>query len=404
MNIPLVIAAHGTRDAEGEWSCRQLVAMVAERLAPIPVSVGFVELNEPGITQAVVTALAGQTNDPTVAVVPLMVGTGGHVRIDIPDSLEQARAEHPEATVLYAEYLGHDARLMNALHQRIGAAVGEWDRRDTAMVLVGRGAKVVEANADHARLARLIYERGSVAQVIPAFSQVARPSLPEALNQAYDQGFRRLVVAANLLFAGRLRTWLHEQAGAWMAAHPQAEVRVTEVLGPCPELADVVIDRYRQVIDQPAEKDGSPVYLAGLVLRDRPVVVVGAGQVADRRVPMLLAAGAKVHLISPTLSVRLQRLVQAGHVSWSAQPFTEGDLDQAWYALAATNDPKVNAAVAIAAERRRVFCVRADDARGGTAWTPATERVGGLTVGVVGNRNPALSVRVREAVLRELLG
>ncbi|HBX79863.1 MAG TPA: uroporphyrinogen-III C-methyltransferase, partial [Propionibacteriaceae bacterium] len=41
------------------------------------------------------------------------------------------------------------------------------------------------------------------------------------------------------------------------------------------------------------------VYLSGLVLKDRDVLVVGGGQVAERRVPRLLAAGAMVRLVSP---------------------------------------------------------------------------------------------------------
>lgn len=77
-------------------------------------------------------------------------------------------------------------------------------------------------------------------------------------------------------------------------------------------------------------------------------------------------------------------------------------MGSAWYVLAATNDPEVNARVAGAAEAARVFCVRADAARLGTAWTPAVERAAGLTVAVVGNRDPRRSVRVRDALLAAL--
>ena len=51
--------------------------------------------------------------------------------------------------------------------------------------------------------------------------------------------------------------------------------------------------------------------------------------------------------------------------------FTDTDLDGAWYVVAATDDPRSTRAVAAAAEARHIFCVRADDALGGTAWTPA---------------------------------
>lgn len=404
MNVPLIIAAHGTRDAEGEAQSRQLVAMVAEKLAPTTVSVGYVELNEPGIDDAVAAALDEQGATPTAVVVPLMLGTGGHVRHDIPDAIEAAKARYADADVVYTEYLGHDPRLLSALHDRITAAVGDWDRRDAHVVLLGRGAKVAEANANHARLCRLMYEACEVASVSPAYSQVTRPGLPEALNAVYATGARHVVVAANLLFAGRLKTWMREQVGAWTAAHPDCEVRLADVIGPCDELRDTVIDRYREATGTSAPEDGSPAYLSGLVLSGRDVLMVGAGQVADRRVDRLLEAGARVTICSPTLSVKLARLVREGAVAHTAEPFQAAMLDGVWYCLAQTNDPAVNAQVAAACEKQRIFCVRADDARGGTAWTPATERVGGVSVAVLGQRDPRRSRRVRDAVLRELLG
>ena len=104
------------------------------------------------------------------------------------------------------------------------------------------------------------------------------------------------------------------------------------------------------------------------------MVVVGGGTVAQRRLPALLAAGADVEVVAPTVTPAVEGMATARELRWTARPYRDGDLDGAWYALAATDDPQVNAAVAAAAERARVFCVRADDAPGGTAVTPAVGR------------------------------
>lgn len=404
MKTPLIISAHGTRDTAGQRQTRELVELVRERIGDVDVHLGFVEIDEPSIATALGAAL-GSGADGAV-VVPLMMGTGAHVRHDIPEAIAEAAAEHPHAEVRYARYLGHDPRLLAELGRRIEEASEGWDPRDVSVALLGRGAAVAQANADHARLARLVQERGTAARVWPAWAQVARPGLPEVLNDLVAVGGEnpKIVVAGNLLFEGRLSTWQREQVAAWQERHPEAEVRVAEVIGPVEALADVVIDRYREALEEAPEGEGSPAYLAGLILRGRRVLVVGAGRVADRRVPKLLEAGAQVHLVSPTLSVQLRRRVEAGEVTWSEGPFAPKTLDGAWYALAATNDPQVNAEVAAACEERRIFCVRCDDARGGTSWTPATERLAGLTVGVLGQRNPGLSARVRDAVVAELLG
>ncbi|MGH3979142.1 MAG: NAD(P)-dependent oxidoreductase, partial [Pseudonocardiaceae bacterium] len=113
-------------------------------------------------------------------------------------------------------------------------------------------------------------------------------------------------------------------------------------------------------------------YLVGLDLTGRRVVVVGAGTVAQRRLPRLVAAGADVLLVAPGATPAVEAMATAGEVCWEAREYRDGDLDGAWYAIACTAEPAVNAAVAAEAQRRRVFCVRADDATGGTAVTAAT--------------------------------
>ena len=115
-----------------------------------------------------------------------------------------------------------------------------------------------------------------------------------------------------------------------------------------------------------------PPYPAGLRLSGRRVLVVGGGQVAQRRVPTLIGAGADVLLVSPEVTPSLEGL--AGELTWERRGFEERDLDGAWYALALTDDAAVNQAVVEAAEAQRIFCVRADDASEATAWTPAVGR------------------------------
>ena len=146
--------------------------------------------------------------------------------------------------------------------------------------------------------------------------------------------------------------------------------------------------------------DDSRPYLAGLVLTGRKVVVVGGGHVAQRRVSGLLGAGADVTVVSLEVTPALEGL--AGELTLVLREFTETDLDGAWYVVAATDDPAVNARVVAAADARHTFCVRADDARGGTAWTPAVGHHGTVTVGVLGNREPRKSAALRDDIVTAL--
>ncbi len=145
-----------------------------------------------------------------------------------------------------------------------------------------------------------------------------------------------------------------------------------------------------------------PPYPAGLRLHGRLVVVVGGGHVAQRRVPGLLAAGARVVLVSPEVRPSLEGLATAGEIVWQRRRWEPADLDGAWYVVVATDDLETNAAITAEAERRRIFCVRSDDAVAASAWTPAVARHDGLTVAVLAERDPRRSAAVRDDVVAAL--
>lgn len=145
-----------------------------------------------------------------------------------------------------------------------------------------------------------------------------------------------------------------------------------------------------------------PPYPAGLILAGRRVVVVGGGHVAQRRVPQLIAAGADVVVVSPEVTPAVEGLASAREITWHERGFEDADLEGAWYVIASTDDPEVNDAVSTGAEERRIFCVRADDATRASAWTPAVGRHAGVTVAVLGNREPRRSAAVRDEILEGL--
>ncbi|MEU4100708.1 uroporphyrinogen-III C-methyltransferase [Streptomyces tanashiensis] len=151
-----------------------------------------------------------------------------------------------------------------------------------------------------------------------------------------------------------------------------------------------------------AENAEHPAYPVGLRLAGRRVVVLGGGQVAQRRLPALIAAGAEITLISPSATPSVDVMAETGEITWIKRRYEEGDLADAWYALVATTDPAANAAASAEAERTRTWCVRADDAEAATAWTPATGRDAGVTVAVLTGHDPRRSAAVRDAIVEGL--
>ena len=149
-----------------------------------------------------------------------------------------------------------------------------------------------------------------------------------------------------------------------------------------------------------------PTYPVGLRRSGRKVLLVGGGNVAQRRAPSLIAAGADVHVVSPDVTPAIEGLVGSGELTWERREFRDGDLDDAWYVMAATDDEKVNARVSEVAEAQRIFCVRADDAHAATAFTPAVGSHDGVSVAVTGSsaadRDPRRSAGVRDEIVTAL--
>ncbi|HZE48064.1 MAG TPA: uroporphyrinogen-III C-methyltransferase [Jatrophihabitantaceae bacterium] len=135
-----------------------------------------------------------------------------------------------------------------------------------------------------------------------------------------------------------------------------------------------------------------------LDLAGRRVLVVGGGQIATRRAQRLAESAAVVEVVAPQVSDRLRGL--AARVS--LRPFRPEDMDGAWLVLACTDSPSVNAEVAAAAADRRIFCIRADAAEGGTARTPAVARRDGVTLAVSGGDDPRRAVALRDAITAAL--
>ena len=139
-----------------------------------------------------------------------------------------------------------------------------------------------------------------------------------------------------------------------------------------------------------------PVVLTGL---ESGVVVVGGGEVAARKVEGLLAAGARVTVVSPRLAPALEQLAAQDRVTVLQRAYQPGDLEGARLAIAATDDPVVNQAVWQEAQERGCLVNVVDDPAHCTFHTPAVVRRGPVTVAVgTGGASPALAKHLRREI------
>ena len=136
------------------------------------------------------------------------------------------------------------------------------------------------------------------------------------------------------------------------------------------------------------------MFPAFLKLQGRRVVLVGGGPVAAGKLQSLIAAGAEITVVAP--DVRPE--ITGDRVTVLRRPFEPGDLDGAWWVVAAA-PPEVNRQVLAAAETRRIFVNAVDDPRHATAYAGGVVRRDGVTIAIsTDGRAPALAGLLREAL------
>jgi sirohydrochlorin cobaltochelatase len=249
----LLIAGHGTRDDAGAEAFRDFVRKLGARHPELPVAGGFIELSPPPLGEAVTELV--ERGVRRFAAVPLMLVSAGHAKGDIPAALAREKERHPGISYTYGRPLGPHPALLNVLERRLDEALGgaagrrPGDRADVTVLLVGRGSTDPDANAEVHKAARLLWEGRGYAGVETAFVSLAAPDVPSGLDRCARLGARRIVVLPYFLFTGILPDRVRLQTEGWAAAHPEVEVRSADVIGPEPELLDLVWARYAEAVE-----------------------------------------------------------------------------------------------------------------------------------------------------------
>ncbi|WP_086812504.1 sirohydrochlorin chelatase, partial [Streptomyces murinus] len=242
----LLIAGHGTRDDAGAEAFRAFVRELGLRRPDLPVAGGFIELSPPPLGDAVAELV--ERGVRRFAAVPLMLVSAGHAKGDIPAALAREKERHPGISYTYGRPLGPHPALLNVLERRLDDVIGDQDRAEVTVLLVGRGSTDPDANAEVFKAARLLWEGRGYAGVETAFVSLAAPDVPSGLDRCVALGARKIVVLPYFLFTGILPDRVRRQTEEWAAAHPETPVASADVIGPEPELLDLVLERYEEAV------------------------------------------------------------------------------------------------------------------------------------------------------------
>jgi precorrin-2 dehydrogenase/sirohydrochlorin ferrochelatase len=169
--------------------------------------------------------------------------------------------------------------------------------------------------------------------------------------------------------------------------------------------------KYEEVMDSTSKTERSAhtyasksrLYPAFLVLEGKLCAVVGGGRVATRKVHSLLAAGARIVVISALLHVDLQTLLASGLIDYIPNNYAAEYLTGASLVFAATDDPQVNLQIAYDAHNRGLWVNVADNPNNSDFYVPATIYRQDLMLAIsTGGESPAFARYVRELLERSL--
>ncbi|MFB8244537.1 sirohydrochlorin chelatase [Streptomyces sp. NPDC001046] len=227
----LLVIAHGSRDPRHAATVHALVRRVRALRPGVRVETGFLDFNVPSV-QGVLESLAVQGVRDVVAL-PLLLTRAFHAKADIPAVLAEAPAR---LRIRQAEVLGPSPLLLTALERRLyEAGLTPADKSSTGVVLASAGSSDPEANAVIAAIAREWRHTGWCA-VRPAFASASLPRTQDAVRALRALGCSRVAVAPYVLAPGFLPDRIARGAA-------EADV-LADVLGPAPEVARVVLERY----------------------------------------------------------------------------------------------------------------------------------------------------------------
>ncbi|HZJ24967.1 MAG TPA: bifunctional precorrin-2 dehydrogenase/sirohydrochlorin ferrochelatase [Anaerolineales bacterium] len=143
-----------------------------------------------------------------------------------------------------------------------------------------------------------------------------------------------------------------------------------------------------------------PIYVQ---LNEQPCVVIGGGKIAEGKVDGLLAANAKVKIISPELTPHLHDLVKQNQVEYAARNYQVGDLTGAFMVICATDQTDINHQVWQEASANQQLVNVVDDTPRCNFIAPAILRKGDLNIAIsTGGKAPALAVRLKERLQEEI--
>ncbi len=249
----IMVCGHGSRDKDAEVEFGLVAAGLKKRFPDMPVEYGFLEYSAPNIHMGLNSLIKQGVNH--IYAVPGMLFAATHAKNDIPSVLTTFEGTQQGLSVSYGQELGLQKPMIDAFQARIYESMGldannpPDELYDTMLVVVGRGTSDIEANAEAAKLTRIVSENMGFGWADTVYSGVTYPSVGIGLEKLLKLGYKRIVVAPYFLFTGRLIKRIYGYLDKVASENPSVEFIKTPYLRDHEKVIDAFEVRVREIMD-----------------------------------------------------------------------------------------------------------------------------------------------------------
>ena len=217
----LLLAGHGSRNAEGNREIEKFAKEWRERHPGWRIEVCFIEHADVLLNDGLDRAAQGAQR---VVLVPFILNAAGHVKMELPAAVDAARSRHPQVEFVVTRHLGMGREILVVLQgqlDRLMKALAVPDPQTTGVILLGRGSSDAGANGELARMARWIFEDNDHELVDLAFTGVTWPRIEVVVQRQVKLGMTQICIVPVYLFTGVLIERIKSQVERLRQQYPQ---------------------------------------------------------------------------------------------------------------------------------------------------------------------------------------
>jgi sirohydrochlorin cobaltochelatase len=222
----ILVIGHGSRSVSAVEEFHQVASQLKKRFPERLIETGFLEFARPVIADGLASLLAQGAKD--IIALPGMLMAAGHAKNDIPSEINTLMSINPDVKIRYATELGVHAKMIRAAAARIEEAEAQfgdqYHRKDTLLMVVGRGASDSDANSNICKITRMLEEGMGFGWATTSYSGVTSPLVDVALERVHKMGFKNILLFPYFLFSGRLIDRIYQWADDYQAAHPEVQL------------------------------------------------------------------------------------------------------------------------------------------------------------------------------------